>query len=97
MGNELFMDASMLKNIKVESKDVVFIVYREDSEGNDYKHGELSLSQGGVVWRGRGDKKDRTLGWVSFDRMMQENASRKERRKPGTSRTVRKKVSKINI
>jgi hypothetical protein len=94
MGNQLFMDAS-IKNIEVKSKDVVFIVYRTDSKtGEDYKHGELRLSQGGVVWRGHGDKDGRKLGWVSFDKVMQDKGYRRERRKPGTSRTVRKKYRK---
>jgi hypothetical protein len=71
---------------RVRHKDVVFFVYRGKS-----KFGELRVSQGAVVWRGRGDKSGRRMPWPRFDELMQEAAPRAERRRPGTRVSVSKK------
>lgn len=75
--------------MKVGKKDVVFKVY----EGGR-KFGELRLSQGAVVWRGRGDQIGRKLRWSRFDELMQSTARRAERRPPGARVTVRKRERK---
>lgn len=75
-----------VQDMRVRSKDVVFKVYEDDR-----KFGELRLSQGAVVWRGRGDKIGRKMRWAKFDELMQERSRRSERRPPGARVTVRKK------
>lgn len=83
--HELFVDLDV-RDMAVRKKDVVFKVY---SDGE--KFGELRLSQGAVVWRGRGDKDGRKMRWTKFDRVMQEEARRAERRPPGARLSVRKR------
>ena len=78
--HKLFVDLDV-HDIEIKSKDVVFKVY-QDGE----KFGELRLSRGAVVWRGRSDKMGRKMGWTRFNRLMQE-ARRAETRPPGT-RTI---------
>jgi hypothetical protein len=78
MAHQLFVDIE-LDDVEVKSKDVVFKVYRAGE-----KFGELRVSQGAIVWRGRRDKQGRKLSWRRFDRLMEETASRAETRKPGT-------------
>jgi hypothetical protein len=82
--HELYFDVD-LRDVEVKSKDVVFMVY-QDGE----KFGELRLSRGAIVWRGRLDKLGRKLGWVKFDRIMQEQSRLAERRMPGTRTAIRK-------
>jgi len=77
MTHRLFLDLTV-QALEVKTKDVVFKVYREGK-----KYGELRVSQGAVVWRGRKDKDGRKLGWERFDRLFQEAGRRAERRKPG--------------
>ena len=43
--------------------------------------GQLSISNGAIVWFPKGSKKGRKMGWKKFDELMQENAGRRERRK----------------
>ena len=83
--HQLFIDMD-IRDMEVGSKDVVFMVY-QDGE----KFGELRLSQGAVVWRGRYDRIGRKMRWPKFDRLMQSESNLAERRKPGTRTTVRKK------
>ncbi len=80
--HQLFLDIEVEAQA-IKKKDVVFKVYEEGE-----KFGELRVSQGSIVWRGRGDKDGRKLGWERFDRLMQEHASRDERRQPGTRTAV---------
>ena len=74
-------------NLRVKSKDVVFLVYRGNGRASK-KFGDLRVSQGAVVWRGQNDKKGRKLRWAAFDKLMQEFAGRSERRKPRDVRSV---------
>lgn len=83
--HQLFIDLDV-QDLEVKSKDVVFQVYE-----NGKKFGELRLSRGAVVWRGRSDKIGRKMRWRKFDQLMQEEARRAERRPPGARTTVRKK------
>lgn len=82
--HKLFIDLDV-QGLEVKTKDVVFLVY-EDNQ----KFGELRLSKGAVVWRGRSDKIGRKLRWRKFDQLMQEEARRAERRPAGARYTVRK-------
>lgn len=84
MAFKLFIDHDV-RGMRIKSKDVVFKVYRDGR-----KFGELRLSQGAVVWRGRKDKFGRKMRWVKFDTVMQEEARLAERRRPGTRTGVRK-------
>ena len=84
MAFKLFIDHDV-RGLQIKSKDVVFKVYRDGR-----KFGELRLSQGAVVWRGRKDKFGRKMRWVKFDKLMQEEARLAERRRPGTRTGVRK-------
>lgn len=43
--------------------------------------GQLSISNGAIVWFPKGSKNGRKMGWKKFDEMMEENAGRRERRK----------------
>ena len=82
--HQLFVDLD-LTGVEVMKKDVVFKIYQEGE-----KFGELRLSQGSVVWRGRGDKIGRKIGWNRFNRVMQEEGRRAERRPPGSKISVAK-------
>ena len=62
----------------------MFKVYRD---GRTF--GELRLSRGAVVWRGRKDTFGRKMRWVRFDTLMQQEARLAERRRPGTRTGVR--------
>ncbi len=84
--HELYVDLDV-QDMEIRSKDVVFKVY-EDGQ----KFGELRVSRGAVVWRGRFDQIGRKIGWRKFDLLMQEEAGRAERRPAGTRTTVRKKM-----
>lgn len=82
MAHQLFIDIE-LNDVEIKAKDVVFKVY----SGSE-KFGELRVSQGAVVWRGRRDKQGRKLTWQRFDRLMEDAATRAETRSPGTRLTV---------
>lgn len=43
--------------------------------------GQLSISNGAIVWFPKGSKKGLKMSWQKFDEMMRENAGRRERRK----------------
>lgn len=45
------------------------------------RFGQLSISNGAVVWFPKGSKNGRKMSWKRFDEVMQENAGRRERRK----------------
>ena len=84
MAYKLFIDHDV-RGMRIKKKDVVFKIY---SDGR--KFGELRLSQGAVVWRGRKDKIGRKMRWSKFDKVMQEEARLAERRRPGTRTGVSK-------
>ena len=77
--HELFVEMD-LRECEVSTKDVVFLVYRKGK-----KVGELRLSRGAVVWRGRRDQVGRKLGWNWFDKLMERSAGRAVR-SPGRVR-----------
>ena len=56
MAYKLFIGLDV-QDMQIKKKDVVFKVY-----GDGRKFGELRLSQGAVVWRGRSDKIGRKMG-----------------------------------
>ena len=82
MAHKLFVDLDV-SAVEVIKKDVVFKVYRRRR-----KFGELRVSRGAVVWRGRNDQLGRKLSWRRFDALMESLARRDERRRPGTRLTV---------
>jgi hypothetical protein len=43
--------------------------------------GQLSISNGAVVWFPKGSKNGRKMSWRRFGEMMEQNAGRRERRK----------------
>jgi hypothetical protein len=61
----------------------VFKVYRKRK-----KFGELRVSRGAVVWRGRKDQLGRKLSWRRFDDLMQSSGRLAERRSPGARVSV---------
>jgi len=73
-----------VKDHEVGTKDTMFLVYRDDK-----KFGELRVSKGSVVWRGRNDQYGRRIGWKRFDKLMQVEGRRCETRKPRAKKTVR--------
>jgi hypothetical protein len=85
MAHKMFVDVE-LQAVEVKKKDVVFKVYRRR-----HKFGELRISHGAVVWRGRGDQYGRKLSWDRFDELMQSSARRAERRAPGERLSVPKR------
>ena len=86
--HQLFIDIDV-HDLEVTTKDVVFKIYEEGK-----KFGELRLSRGAVVWRGRSDQIGRKMRWRKFDQLMQQEARRAELRPPGARLTVRKKKRK---
>jgi hypothetical protein len=44
--------------------------------------GKLSISNGSIVWFPKLSRNGLKMGWKRFDEMMQENARRREKRKP---------------
>lgn len=85
MAHKVFVDLEAAA-VEVKVKDVVFKIYRKKR-----KFGELRVSRGAVVWRGRSDQLGRKLSWRRFDRLMQSDAPRHERRPPGTQLSVPKR------
>ncbi|MEX1185610.1 MAG: hypothetical protein WEA80_03390 [Gemmatimonadaceae bacterium] len=55
--------------------DVKFQVKRDGSV-----HGTLEVSNGSLVWFPKGTTYGLKMSWVKFDRIMQDNATRLERR-----------------
>lgn len=43
--------------------------------------GQLSISNGAIVWFPKGSKNGRKMGWKKFSELMEQNAGRRERRK----------------
>jgi hypothetical protein len=82
MAHKVFVDLEVAA-VEVKMKDVVFKVYRRR-----HKFGELRVSRGAVVWRGRDDQLGRKMSWRRFDALMQSYAGRAERRAPGTPLSV---------
>jgi len=82
MGHQLFLNLDV-RDAPVGSKDVVFLVYK-----NDEKFGELRVSKGAVVWRGKFDQYGRKLSWLRFDNLMQEHGRKAELRSPKARKTV---------
>ncbi|HUR27534.1 MAG TPA: hypothetical protein VM509_05060 [Planctomycetota bacterium] len=83
--HKLFIEMD-IRECEVTSKDVIFLVYRKKG-----KFGELRLSRGAVVWRGRRDQIGRKLSWNRFDKLMEDSARRSERRQPGTRLSISKR------
>jgi hypothetical protein len=82
MAHKVFVDLDV-NAVEVKAKDVVFKVYKRKK-----KFGELRVSRGAVVWRGRSDQWGRKLSWRRFDELMQSTARRAERRPPGARVSV---------
>lgn len=55
--------------------DVEFLVKRDGKV-----HGTLAVSNGSAVWFPKGTSYGLKVGWAKFEKMMQENASRFEKR-----------------
>lgn len=83
MSHALYLEVDV-RAAPVGTRDVVFLVYRDDQ-----KFGELRVSKGAVVWRGRSDKYGRKMNWRRFDEIMQEYGRRAELRDPKARKTVR--------
>ena len=86
MNHGLFLTAA-LKNVQILKRDVRFIVYHGPT-GSDEKIGELRVSQGGLVWYGRSDKRGRKVGWERFARFMDQSSNRSERRASSEHKSV---------
>ncbi|MFZ9915141.1 MAG: hypothetical protein ACO3IB_07365 [Phycisphaerales bacterium] len=84
--HRLYLTAS-LANVLVLKKDVKFFVYH-GPEGDDDKIGELRVSQGGLVWYGRHDKRGRKVGWERFARFMESSNNRSESRTRSEPKSV---------
>ena len=82
MAHKVFVDVE-LSAVEVKAKDVVFKIYERRR-----KFGELRVSRGAVVWRGRADQLGRKLSWRRFDALLQSVAPRAERRPPGARLSV---------
>lgn len=85
MAHEVLVDLDV-SSIEVKAKDIVFKVHRKRT-----KFGELRISRGAIVWRGRADQLGRKLSWARFDELMETVARRSERRRPGTNKSVPKR------
>jgi hypothetical protein len=83
MGSHQIFVNLKVPHLEVASKDVTFYVYEEGE-----KFGELRVSRGAIVWRGRKDKDGRKMRWRKFDQLMQEQARRAERRPAGARLSV---------
>ena len=85
MAHKVFVDLEV-SAVEVKARDVVFKVYKRKK-----KFGELRVSRGAVVWRGRSDQLGRKLSWRRFDDLMQSVARRAERRAPESRLSVPKR------
>ena len=74
MAHTLHLHADV-SNLSVGTKDVVFVV-RQDGQ----RFGELRVSKGSLVWRGRYDHIGRKIGWKRFATLMEEHGVLAERR-----------------
>jgi hypothetical protein len=86
----VFLDLD-LREHRVATKDVVFFVYRGRS-ATKAKFGEMRVSQGAVVWRGRRDQIGRKLGWTALSRLFEEHGIRQEVRKPNARKSVSRRA-----
>jgi len=82
MAHQLFLSLDV-RDSPVGPQDVVFLIYKDDE-----KFGELRVSQGAVVRRGKFDQYGRKLSWARFDKLMEENGRKAELRSPKTHKTV---------
>ena len=82
MAHQLFLNVNV-QDAPVGTRDVVFLVYKDDE-----KFGELRISKGAVVWRGKFDQYGRKLSWAKFDKLMQEHGRKAELRSPTAHKTV---------
>jgi len=82
MAHQLFLNVEV-QDAPIGSRDVVFLVYKDDE-----KFGELRVSKGAVVWRGKFDQYGRKMSWAKFDRVMQERGRKAELRPPKARKTV---------
>ena len=80
-----------LKDVQVKTADVVFVLCRGPRKE---KFGELRISQGAVVWRGKNDKYGRKIGWDRFDKLLERDGKRSEKRKPCAKKSVPKSKRK---
>lgn len=85
MSHKVFVDLEVAA-VEVKMKDVVFKVYRRKR-----KFGELRVSRGAIVWRGRNDQLGRKMTWRRFNDLMETTAGRAERRAPGSRLSVPKR------
>ena len=80
-----------LNDVQVKTADVVVVRCRGPRKE---KFGELRISQGAVVWRGKNDKYGRKIGWDRFDKLLERDGKRSEKRKPGAKKSVPKSKRK---
>lgn len=73
MAHEVLFDIPLRK---LQREDVTFKV-RVDGE----KFGELRVSKGSIVWFPKNRSKGHKMGWKKFDKMMQEFATRVEKKR----------------
>jgi len=86
----VFLDVDV-RETPVRARDVMFLIYRGRRAAKT-KFGELRVSQGGVVWRGRRDKLGRKLGWARLADLFDQMGRRSERRRKGARKTVSRRV-----
>ena len=84
--NHLFVSMP-LTDVQVKTADVVFLLYRGKG-ARMKKFGELRVSQGAVVWRGKNDKYVRKIGWDRFSKLLEIHGKRSEIRKPREKKSV---------
>ena len=82
-----------LDDVQVKTVDVVFLLYRGKGVRRK-KFGELRISQGALVWRGKYDQNGRKIGWDRFDKLLEKYGKRSEKRKPGAKQSVPKSKRK---
>ena len=73
--------------IEIKTADIQFIIYK-GKPSRDSKFGELGVSRGAVVWRGRKDHLGRKLSWSRVEKLFEEFGRRSERRKKGARKTI---------
>jgi hypothetical protein len=77
--------------IEIKKVDVQFIIYR-GKPSKDSKFGELGVSRGAVVWRGRKDHWGRKLSWSQVNKLFERFGRRSERRKKGARKTISRRA-----
>ncbi len=90
--NHLYVSVP-LNDVQVKTVDIVFLLYRGKGAGRK-KFGELRISQGALVWRGKYDQHGRKIGWDRFDKLLEKYGKRSEKRKPGAKKSVPKNKRK---